>query len=45
MGEKSIKHNGIKKKKKSDVSTTAPSTYQRPIMTQPELIKKKKKPL
>jgi hypothetical protein len=41
MAERSIKHNEAKKKKKSDANAPAPSTYQRPIMTQPELIKKK----
>jgi hypothetical protein len=45
LGEKSMKHNEIKKKKKSDANATAPSTYQRPAMVQPELIKKKKKPV
>jgi hypothetical protein len=44
MGERSIKHNEVKKKKKADVNDPAPSLSQRPIVTQPELIKKKKKP-
>lgn len=45
MGERSLKHNEVKKKKKSDAKAPAPSTYQRPLMVQPELIKKKKKPV
>lgn len=44
MGERSIKHNEAKKKKKADANVAAPSLSQRPIVTQPELIKKKKKP-
>ena len=45
MGERSLKHNEVKKKKKADIKSPAPSTYQRPVMAQPELIKKKKKPI
>ena len=44
MGERSIKHNEAKKKKKADANVAAPSLSQRPIVTQPELIKKEKKP-
>jgi len=44
MGDKSIKNSEKKKKKKTEVTTiSAPSTYERPIVTQPEVIKKKKK--
>jgi hypothetical protein len=45
MGERSIKHNEVKKKKKTDIKAPVPSTYVRPAITQPELIKKKKKPI
>jgi hypothetical protein len=45
MGERSSSHKETKKKKKTDATAPALSTYVRPIMTQPELIKKKKKPL
>lgn len=45
MGERSISHKETKKKKKTDATAPVPSTYQRPMMSQPELIKKKKKPL
>jgi hypothetical protein len=45
MGEKSMKHKEIRKMKKSDVSVSVSSTYQKPITVQPELIRKKKKPL
>ncbi|MDW5299834.1 MAG: hypothetical protein SA378_06840 [Sedimentibacter sp.] len=45
MGDKSIKKEEKKKKKKNAETTTyVPSIpYERPVMTQPELIKKKKK--
>jgi len=44
MGEKNIKKDEKKKKKKTEESTYVPSIpYERPIITQPELIKKKKK--
>lgn len=43
MGDKNIKKDEKKKKKKVEVSSVAPSTYVRPIVTQPELITKKKK--
>ena len=42
MGDKSIKNDQVKKKKKTDYKPSAPSAA-RPVMTQPELIKKKKK--
>ena len=45
MGEKSMKHNETKKKKKTDAKAYAPSTSPKPVMAQPELIKKKKKPI
>lgn len=43
MGDKSIKNSEKKKKKKTEGTVFTPSTYQRPIMVQPELITKKKK--
>jgi hypothetical protein len=43
MGDRSINNKEPKKKKKSDATASAPSFSQRPIMVQPELIKKKKK--
>lgn len=43
MGDKNIKKNEKKKKKKTDEVSFSPITYERPVMTQPELIKKKKK--
>lgn len=43
MGDKNIKKNEKKKKKKVDEVFSAPSTYERPVMTQPILIKKNKK--
>lgn len=44
MGDKSIKKEEKKKKKKvEETSSYVPLTYERPVMTQPELIKKKKK--
>jgi len=43
MGDKNIKKDEKKKKKKVEVSSATPSTYIRPIVTQPELITKKKK--
>lgn len=46
MGDRNIKKEEKKKKKKADSGVTyVPSEpYERPVMTQPELIKKKKKP-
>jgi len=45
MGDRNIKKEEKKKKKKNEETTTyVPSIpYERPTMTQPELIKKKKK--
>lgn len=45
MGDKNIKKEEKKKKKKNEETTTyVPSIpYERPVITQPELIKKKKK--
>ena len=43
MGDKSIKNTNIKKKKKAVAKASAPSVILKPVMTQPELIKKKKK--
>lgn len=43
MGDKSIKNSEKKKKKKTDGAISAPSTYVREVVTQPELITKKKK--
>jgi len=44
MGDKNIKKNEKKKKKVTEETTYVPSIpYERPVMTQPELIKKKKK--
>ncbi len=45
MGERNTSHKETKKKKKTDANAPAPSTYVRPVMIQPELIKKKKKPI
>lgn len=45
MGEKNIKNNEKKKKKKTDTTVGTSTVSIRPIMTQPELIKKKKKPM
>ena len=42
MGDRSIKKE-VKKKKKTEVSVSVSSTVSKPIMTQPELIKKEKK--
>lgn len=44
MGDKSIKNTQVKKKKKVDATIDmSPSTYTREAITQPEIIKKKKK--
>lgn len=44
MGDRNIKKEVKKKKKKTDEVTYVPSVpYERPVITQPELIKKKKK--
>ena len=44
MGDKNIRKEEKKKKKKKEETTYVPSIpYERPVMTQPELIKKKKK--
>jgi|GEM_PF-1473209 len=43
MGDKSIRKEKKQQKKVVDVKVLAPSTYVRPIVTQPELIRKKKK--
>jgi hypothetical protein len=43
MGNRSINTREQKKKKKSDALAPTPSFSERPIMSQPELIKKKKK--
>jgi hypothetical protein len=43
MGDRSINNKEPKKKKKSDAMASAPSFFQRPVIPQPELIKKKKK--
>ena len=45
MGNKSINNKEVRKKKKSDASTPAPTTSFRTVSAQPELIKKKKKPI
>ena len=42
MGDKNIKKE-VKKKKKTDVKVSAPSTFVREVVTQPQLITKKKK--
>jgi len=42
MGEKSIKKE-TKKKKKADIKVSAPSAFTREVVTQPQLITKKKK--
>ena len=43
MGDRNIKNTETKKKKKTDVKVSAPSTMLREVVTQPELITKKKK--
>lgn len=44
MGDKNIKKEEKKKKKKTEETTYVPSIpYERPVTTQPELVKKKKK--
>lgn len=43
MGDKSIKNTNIKKKKKVDAKVSAPSVSIKSVVTQPELIRKKKK--
>ena len=43
MGDKNIKHAEKKKKKIVEAKVSVPSTYIRPVVTQPEIIKKKKK--
>ena len=43
MGDRSIKKE-TKKKKKSDVKVSTAFSTSRPVMVQPELIKKEKKP-
>ena len=43
MADKNIKKEEKKKKKKAEDISSAASTYQRPVVTQPELIKKTKK--
>jgi len=42
MGDKNIKKE-VKKKKKTDVKVSAPSTFTREAVVQPQLITKKKK--
>jgi len=43
MADKNIKKEVRKKKKVEETTSYVPLTYERPVMTQPELIKKKKK--
>lgn len=44
MGDKNIRKEEKKKKKKKEETTYVPSIpYERPVMTQPELVTKKKK--
>ncbi len=43
MGDRNIKNTNVKKKKKSELNSSAPSKI-REALPQPELIKKKKKP-
>lgn len=45
MGEKNIKNTQVKKKKKTDMNASTPVSTIKSIVTQPELIKKKKKDL
>ncbi len=45
MGEKNIKNKNVKKKKKTEIASfTATAAPSQPVV-QPELIKKKKKPM
>jgi len=44
MGDRSIKNKNVKKKKKSELGATVSIGAPQPIVPQPELIKKKKKP-
>lgn len=43
MGDRNIKNNNVKKKKKTDIASSAVPSM-REAVPQPELIKKKKKP-
>ena len=43
MADKNIKGEKKKPKKAVDTKVTAPSSYIRPIVTQPEIVTKKKK--
>ncbi len=45
MGDRNIKNKNIKKKKKSELNASPSMGTPQPIMQQPELIKKKKKPM
>ena len=43
MGDKNIKNTNVKKKKKADIITSVSPAVSKPVIIQPELIKKKKK--
>lgn len=43
MGDKNIKKNEKKKKKVTEEMTYMGATYEKPVLVQPELIKKNKK--
>lgn len=45
MGDKSIKNFQVKKKKKTDIKASASAAPIKTAVTQPELIKRKKKPI
>lgn len=45
MGDRNIKNKNIKKKKKSEVGSSVSLGAPQQIVPQPELIKKKKKPM
>jgi hypothetical protein len=45
MGDRNIKNKNIKKKKKTEIGSTVSIGAPQQVMPQPELIKKKKKPM
>jgi hypothetical protein len=45
MGDRNIKNKNVKKKKKSEMTSSVSSVGSQQAVPQPELIKKKKKPM
>ncbi len=45
MGDRNIKNKNVKKKKKGEIGSSVSLGTSQPIVPQPELIKKKKKPM